>query len=127
MSRPRSPPPPAPYVVEFWRETVKRGGAFATVPGGRVLRHGRRYVPHFRGPSTQSVDPNTFYMSEFSSARARPWQKFRVCYYNPLTGARSALSAETIVVIGTASTDQIRTYGVGRNPAHVAGSVVIKR
>lgn len=121
------PTPPAPYVVEFWRETTKRGGTFLTPNGGHVFRSGRRYVPYFRGPSTQSVDPNTFYMSEFSSARARPWQKLRVCYYNPLTGARSALSAETIVVIGTASTDQIRTYGVGMNPAHVAGSVMIKR
>ena len=122
------PPPPAPYVVEFWRESAKRGGTFLTPAGHQVWRNGRRYVPYFRGPSTQSVEPTTFHSSEFASTRARPWQKFRVCYYNPLTGARSALSAETIIVIGGLPgiggvPDQVGTFGL----THVAGSVMIKR
>lgn len=117
------PPPPAPYVVEFWRETIKRGGLFLTPLGHYVWRHGKRYVPYFRGPSVLSAYPTTFHMSEFSSGRARPWQKFRVCYYNPLTGARSALSSETIIVVGTTTPDRVGNLGV----THIAGSVMIKR
>lgn len=121
--------PPAPYVVEFWRETRNRGGLFNTPLGGKRYRHGRRYMPYFRGPSNLSLNrATTFHYSEFSALVARPWQKFRVCYYNPTTGARSPLSSETLIVCPNGGSMGERIPGVpAPGIAHQPGAVWIKR
>lgn len=80
--------------VEFWRQTWRNGG----VRGGAgvLRREGKRYLPYFRGALNQF----TFAKAEFSSAQGLKRNHYRVCYYDPTNGARSALSNDVIVVCG---------------------------
>lgn len=100
---------------EFWRQTGKPGGK----RGSSVILHrdGRRYIPFFRG----ALGLFNFTISDFSPANARQRQRFKVCYYNPLTGARSRLSSNTIVVCSLAS-DAVN----GRSPVRSSRSVWIE-
>jgi hypothetical protein len=90
-------------VVEFWRRTTKPGGKrgrLEMVPP----RDGKRYVPYFRGdPGAFRFHRSTFCTGDF----ARPRRKFRVCYYDPSTGARSELSNDVIVASAIARFDSV--------------------
>lgn len=79
--------------VEFWRRTLKSGGYHNPSPG-LFPRNGKRYMPYFRGTTNTFLFPQ----STFAPAGACHRQKFKVCYYNPLTGSRSALSSDIIAV-----------------------------
>lgn len=104
------------FQAEFWRLTTKSGGMLRHMPRpGVPRRQGRRYVPYFRGP----VDVWTFHMDEIRSTSGSPASRlhYRVCYVNPVTGARSALSPDIIVLnlrrverCGKTGSGQMRTY-----------------
>jgi len=104
------------YAVEFWRESFKNGGKRGTL--GVLRRDGRRYVPYFRG----AVDVFTFPRTTFAPLSVFKFKrkKYKVCYYNPLTGARSSLSEDTIQI---APTNEDRTISIGT--MHVGKSVWI--
>lgn len=98
---------------EFWRLTSHAGGRRGT----DLVRLGRRYLPYFRGPLTRF----TFAISDFAPTQASKRQRFKICYYDPETGARSALSGDTIVVCG------VQADGVnGRRPVRTARSLWIE-
>ena len=86
-------PDPA-WAVEIWRFNPKPGGQ-----GSDVQYHhdGRRWIPYWRGAA--GVEE---FQSDVTFAGVLPSKRkmFRVCYYNPATGARSALS-DDIVVVGS--------------------------
>jgi len=90
-------PPINGYQAEFWRLSKKNGGAIPhSGISGVPRRQGRRYVPFFRG----SVDQWILHMDEFRgnmSGTSYRWY-YRVCYVNPITGARSGLSNDIVVV-----------------------------
>ena len=91
------PLPPPGYVVEFWRLTHKKGG-FRWGPYGPLNRDGQRFLPYVRGPAVNTENEGLFRQVDFDVATVNTsWKKFRVCYYRPATGARSALSSETIL------------------------------
>lgn len=80
------------YCVELWRVTKHRGGLNS---GGQFTRNGRRYVPYVRYPVGQ--DAINFELGPQLIKVSRGKRLMKVCYYNPATGARSALCAETIL------------------------------
>jgi hypothetical protein len=81
---------------EFWRQSQNPGGLRGTINPAAVRRLGRRYLPYFRGPLNQF----TFSTADFATTQASKRNFFKICYYDPATGARSALSTDTIVVCG---------------------------
>ena len=81
---------------EFWRQSQNPGGQRGTINPADVRRLGRRYLPYFRGPLNQF----TFSTADFAATQASKRNWFKICYYDPVTGARSALSTDTIVVCG---------------------------
>ena len=92
------------YVAEFWRLSKKIGGSRSA---GSMHGAGMRYLPVFRGPATGTSDGWLFTRKQFDGcADTNPWRRYRVCYYNPATGARGPLSAETIVSAGDHHPDQ---------------------
>lgn len=95
--------------VEFWRQTWRNGGLRGTA--GVLRRGGKRYLPYYRGPLNQFV----FAKSDFRTAQPLKRNHYRVCYYDPATGARSALSNDVIVVCSDSQNDRlnggIRTRG----------------
>jgi len=94
------------YLVEFWRKNVKSGGLH-TGPLGAVQRRGPRYIPYYRGPAAQF----NFQSDEFSpNIRQKRWH-YRVCYYNPVSFARSILSTDIIVVNSTPKADFVGQPG----------------
>jgi hypothetical protein len=94
--------PASQYTLEFWRLSRTKGGDHQGTSWLNAKRMGRRYLPVFRGPSTGTSDPGLFVRDHFDpTSDANPWRKYRICWYNSLTGARSALSPETIVVGGS--------------------------
>jgi hypothetical protein len=100
--------PPPGCVVEFWRICRRRGGSH----GGN--RSGRRYVPIFRGPAVHTENSALFHRSQFDPiSDCAPWRKFKVCYYNITTGARSQLSQEVIVVGGSKRDQHNKPSGDG--------------
>lgn len=85
------------WAIEFWRLTPKPGGTtFINPSTGEVVHHeGRRWIPHWRGAAGDTAfKASTSFGATLLSKRKR----FRVCYYNPNTGARSALSSDVVVV-----------------------------
>lgn len=88
------------FQLEFWRETLRTGGKRSTVGGGinnpqTTRRLGRRYLPYYRS----AVDLWVVHMDEFTTNAINSKRlKFRVCYYDPSTGARSPLSTDGIMV-----------------------------
>lgn len=100
---------------EFWRQTTHSGGRRGS--NNVLMRMGRRYLPYFRGP----LDQFTFSIADFASANASKRNRFKVCYYDSTTGARSALSTDTIVICGP------QADGVnGRRPVRAARSFWIE-
>jgi len=98
------------YVVEFWRRNAKSGGLHVNALGSRQ-RRGPRYVPYYRG----SVGLFNFTADTFSPANVgSKRQKFRVCYYNPTTFARSFLSEDVIVVNSQAKADFNTSHGAAQ-------------
>lgn len=92
------PPPPTGYVVEWWRLSTRKGGAHTR---GSGYRSGRRYLPVFRGPAVGTENGALFLVTQFDpGSTKRPWRHYKVCYYNPTTGARSALSSEVVIASG---------------------------
>ena len=91
--------PPPGYVAEFWRLTPKVGGERIRVLTAENLKSdGQRYLPYVRGPAVSTANEGLFLQAMFDPrSLGSTWKKFRVCYYHPTTGARSALSPETIV------------------------------
>lgn len=79
------------YQVELWRMSNHRGG--------KNFRGGKRFVPYVRGATNQFI----FDMSGFAGSR-RKW-RFRICYYNPITGARSPLSEDVVAFNNTGRND----------------------
>lgn len=76
------------YCLELWRLGKRRGGLDS---GGGSVGDGRRYVPYLRGSvGNQFIDFQPLYKI------GKGKRQFKVCFYNPLTGARSALCAETV-------------------------------
>ena len=91
--------PPLGYVVEWWRLTQQKGGAHGP---GSGYRAGKRYLPVYRGPAPNMENPALFLREQFDKGSdSRPWRHFRVCYYQPTTGYRSALSSEVIISAGS--------------------------
>jgi hypothetical protein len=85
------------FQAEFWRLSRRTGGLDPGQPHpGVPRRQGRRYVPYFRGP----IDTWMFHMDQLRSLAGNPCSRwhYRVCYVNPLTGARSALSPDILVL-----------------------------
>ncbi len=90
--------------VEFWRQTKRDGGQRGNLLNpGVITREGRRYLPYYRGP----VDQFIFDTSEFAATQTRARRHFRVCYYDPTTGARSGLSNDIIVVCNDMQNDRV--------------------
>lgn len=100
---------------EFWRQTNKPGGKRGASPV--LIRDGRRYIPFYRGATGVFAHPIT----DFSVGNSTKRQRFKICYYNPLTGARSRLSADTVVVC-SGKDDAVN----GRIPVRTARSVWIE-
>jgi len=96
--------------LEFWRRTLRTGG----LRGVTLKRSGRRYVPYQRLPPNQF----TVHKTEFSPCTDTTRRYYKVCYYDPTTGARSFLS-DTVITAGSNRDDRLRTVGSAR----VAGSV----
>ena len=104
------PPPPDGYVVEWWRLSRQKGGEHAD--HGTGYRMGRRYLPAYRGPAVGTDNPSLFLRTQFDGASSHgPWRHYRICYYNPTTGARSALSSEVIIAAGINNPDQHNSKG----------------
>jgi hypothetical protein len=102
--------PPPDYVVEWWRLTRVKGGNHGG--NGAGYRAGRRYMPVFRGPAVVTDNDSLFLRTQFDgSSTACPWRHFRVCYYNPTTGARGNLSSEVIISAGPDHPDQHNSHG----------------
>lgn len=97
--------------VEFWRETRRNGGRRGSADPTKIQRLGRRYLPYFRG----ATDVFLFNRAAFAVATG-PRRKYRVCYYDPTTGARSALSNDIILVNNNQQADRVNGK-IGR--AHV--------
>jgi hypothetical protein len=87
--------------VEFWRQSWRNGGVRGN--SGTLRREGKRYLPYFRGALNQF----TFAKSEFCYAQGLKRNHYRVCYYDPTNGARSALSNDIIVVCSTQQDDRV--------------------
>lgn len=87
--------------VEFWRQTWRNGGQRGNM--GVLRRDGKRYLPYFRGVLNQFA----FRSSEFRPTQPMKRNHFRVCYYDPATGARSALSNDIIVVCNDQQADRV--------------------
>jgi len=100
---------------EFWRQTTHAGGRRGS--NSVLIRMGRRHLPYFRGPLGQF----TFSITDFASTNVSKRNRFKVCYYDPQTGARSALSTNTIVICGR------QADGVnGRRPVRTERSIWIE-
>lgn len=83
------------FQAEFWRLSRRNGGFWPSLNPAGHRRMGRRYIPYFRG----AVDLWTFHMDQLRSLVGVPYSRlhYRVCYVNPTTGARSALSPDILV------------------------------
>jgi hypothetical protein len=103
------------YACEFWRQTGKPGGKRGA---SSLHRDGRRYIPYYRGAVGVFEHP----LSAFSPFQQKNRQRFKVCYYDAAAGARSRLSADTIVVCAASTSDAVN----GRNPVRTARSVWIE-
>ena len=91
--------PPPGYVVEWWRLTRQKGGDHGGYGSG--YRAGRQYLPVYRGPAIFTDNESLFLKTQFDqSSQCAPWKHYKVCYYNPITGARGALSSEVIISPG---------------------------
>jgi len=102
--------------VELWRRTPRKGYDRDRANGSfRVRRGGVVFVPFVRGVSTDPQHPLWFTLDELSSTATQRRQEFRWCWYDPATGARSALSSERIIVEST-RTEFISNGGGGRRP-----------
>jgi hypothetical protein len=106
------------FQVEAWRMSMHGGQKRvpAAVPTFVQLRGGRRLFPYWRSPAGSgetTIVPSTF----VGGASARKKFVFRVCYYDPATGARSELSAERVYF--SWRDDKILTIGT----LHPAASV----
>jgi hypothetical protein len=107
-------PPLSGYQLEFWRQTRHPGG----LPGfGTRPRGGRRYMPYYRA----AVGQFAVGIDEFAPVAAKNRWQYRVCYYNPLSKARSLMSRDKIVVCSGTS-DAVN----GRSPVRTARSVWIE-
>jgi hypothetical protein len=102
--------------IEFWRQTWKNGGLRGT--STVLFRQGKRYLPYFRG----ATDVVSFPISAFCPTERTKRNHFRVCYYDPITGARSALSTDIIVVCSTTDPGD----GVNGRIQRLKGSVWIE-
>jgi hypothetical protein len=87
--------------IEFWRETRRDGGLRGN--NGVLRREGRRYLPFYRG----AVDVFRFSVADFATSAREHRNHYRVCYYDPSTGARSLLSRDVIVVCSLAQADRV--------------------
>lgn len=101
------------FGLEFWRRTLRTGG----LRGLTLKRSGRRYVPYQRFPAGQFIVHKT----EFSPCTSASRHYYRVCYYDPATGARSPLSRE-VVTVNNFRDDRLRTI-IGGGVVRVSGSV----
>jgi hypothetical protein len=101
--------------VEFWRQTFENGGRRGS--SAVLIRSGRRYVPYYRG----AIGVFDFDIGTFSPSQPSKRARFKVCYYNPVTGARSRLSNDTIVVCSNVA-DSVN----GRRPVRTARSMWIE-
>ncbi len=88
--------------IELWRWGFQTGRRYIMpVTGYNVLHPGKRYNPYYRfavaaaGTGELFVQPSTLVGLGFSAPSSKT-QSFRLCYYNPLTGARSPLSDHRI-------------------------------
>lgn len=99
------------FQVEVWRMTRKSGRVYGTValPGFAEYRRGRVYVPLYRAPSVTSGEVIISPGSDFSESSRKG--SYRICYYDPATGARTDLSAERLFWSRTRN-DFIRTAGL---------------
>lgn len=95
-------PPMNGMQVEFWRESPRDGGKRGSADPTKIRREGRRYLPYFRG----ATDVFVFDRSTFAIATNRRF-KYRVCYYDPTTGARSALSNDIVLVCNQSQADRV--------------------
>jgi hypothetical protein len=87
--------------VEFWRQTNRDGG----LRGNFLVlkREGRRYLPFYRG----ATDVFRFSVTDFATSQREHRNHYRVCYYDPSTGARSLLSRDVIVACSLAQADRV--------------------
>lgn len=106
------------FQLEVWRMSRKSGRVVGVrvLPGLDEYRRGRNFVPLFRPASATSGDILIQPGADFSAPTNR--SHYRVCYYDPATGARTDLSAEH-VVFENRRDDRISTLGV----VHQRGSV----
>lgn len=87
--------------VEFWRQTWRNGGQRGNM--GVLHRDGKRYLPYFRGVLNQFA----FAIPEFRPTQPLKRNHFRVCYYEPVSGARSELCSDIIVVCNDQQNDRV--------------------
>lgn len=110
-------PLPKGYALELWRLSKRRGGDAAIAPGGA----GRRYVPYLRG----ATDDPYMDLSLLIPIKHRK-EHYKVCLYNALTGARSALCSETILHMSNPKTDDnLNSNGDAKQTRSRGGSVWI--
>lgn len=100
------------YQVELWRYTQQTMGGGMRQGGPR---YGRRYVPYRRFPTNQFLID----LTDLGNSRRR---KFRVCYYDPATGARSELS-NTAYRASNKKDDVSGQSGPASNRLRVTGAV----
>lgn len=86
---------------EFWRETFRDGGKRGN--NGVLKREGRRYLPFYRG----ATDVFRFSVADFATSKREHRNHYRVCYYDPSTGARSFLSRDVVVVCSLVQADRV--------------------
>jgi hypothetical protein len=108
------PQGPFDCVPEIWRKTKDQGGRGRGPTAGGITFYGlgSHFVPYFRGPQANVVDPNAVVLVErlggdaiqgfppFMAFGAGRKMKFRVCYYSPSLRARSAFATEMITMYG---------------------------
>lgn len=107
------------YVVEFWRKVQRSGGLHGLNLNDRQ-RRGPRYIPRYRGTAGKF----NFHVSEFTGGTSFARHKFRVCYYNPLTFARSMLSTDIIVACSPAKADKVGLPALNTVPPRAADAQV---
>lgn len=111
--------------VEFWRKTLRAGktrpSADPSLPAPfMMLRAALNWSPYWRSgvaaaDGQEIVQP---YGPMMSGGRKR---RFRLAYYDPASGARSALSNETVFVVRAPD-----TVGMPATKAHLGDSVWVR-
>lgn len=100
--------------VEVWRRSSHAGSVRQSSLGGlNIVRSGRHWSPWWRTPVAGAsgsvvIDPFAEGWVAFTSAQRRKF--YRLAYFDPATGARSALSDLTLFSAWTGAGDRVNGF-----------------